>query len=188
MSALCVALAVAAAQSAPAEQPKCANAPAWRAVITETDGQRLRDTRRAWTDGLAEAGAAARDDPLFDPDQALERPLPPAGSYRCRFVKLGGAPKLATREWGRCEVGTDSLVKLDGPQRPTGRLYADGEGRGVFLGTLVLGDETRPTRYGRDRRRDLVGVVERVGEARWRVALPRPGFESTLDLIELVPA
>ena len=31
----------------------------------------------------------------------------------------------------------------------------------IFLGTLVLGDETRALRYGRDRERDLIGVFER---------------------------
>jgi hypothetical protein len=34
----------------------------------------------------------------------------------------------------------------------------------------------------------MIGAVERIGPARWRIALPRPRFESTLDLIELVPA
>lgn len=181
MSALCL-LLLAAAQPA-----ACVGAPAWRPVATPADRQRLRDTRDAWTEALA-AGRPAGADPLFDPDRALDMPLPPAGAYRCRFVKLGSAAGPVARDWGRCEVGTDSLVKLDGSQRPTGRLYADGPSRVVFLGTLVIGDETRPVRYGRDARRDLIGVVERVDEARWRVALPRPGFESTLDLLELTPS
>ena len=52
----------------------------------------------------------------------------------------------------------------------------------------MLGDETRALRYGRDRERDLIGVVERVGADRWRIAFPRPHYESLLDVIELVPA
>ena len=60
--------------------------------------------------------------------------------------------------------------------------------REVFLGTLVLGDERRAMQYGRDPDRDVAGFVERIGPARWRLVLPRPAFESTLDVIELVPA
>ena len=182
MNALCLALAAAAAQPGP-----CPQAPGWRSVATEADRQRLRDARATWTEALAQAQPVSSD-PLVRPDEALDDPLPPPGAYRCRLVKLGGAAGFAERDWGRCEVGRDSLVKLDGPQRPMGRLYPDSEMRAVFLGTLMIGDEVRPLRYGRDRRRDLVGVVEHIGDARWRVVLPRPGFESTLDLLELRPS
>jgi hypothetical protein len=58
----------------------------------------------------------------------------------------------------------------------------------VFLGTLQLGDEQRALQYGRDRERDMAGVVERIGERRWRLVLPYPHFESTIDIVELVPA
>jgi len=51
----------------------------------------------------------------------------------------------------------------------------------------VLGDESRALRYGRDRERNLIGLVERIGPQRWRIAFPRPAFESLLDVIELVP-
>ena len=63
-----------------------------------------------------------------------------------------------------------------------------GQQRMVFLGTLQLGDEQRALQYGRDRERDMAGVVERIGDNRWRLVLPYPAFESTLDVIELVPA
>ena len=39
-----------------------------------------------------------------------------------------------------------------------------------------------------DRGRDLVGVLERIGERRWRLVTPWPAAESNLDLLELVPA
>ena len=32
------------------------------------------------------------------------------------------------------------------------------------------------------------GLVERIGERRWRLVIPWPANESNLDLIELVPA
>ena len=67
-------------------------------------------------------------------------------------------------------------------------LFPDNDRRMIFLGTLLLGDEIRALRYGRDRERDLIGVVERVGAQRWRIAFPYPHYESLLDVIELVPS
>ena len=82
-----------------------------------------------------------------------------------------------------------SFAKLTGSQRPIGMfLPFPGQQRMVFLGTLQLGDEQRALQYGRDRERDMAGVVERIGDNRWRLVLPYPAFESTLDVIELVPA
>jgi len=60
--------------------------------------------------------------------------------------------------------------------------------REVFLGTLVLGDEGRAMQYGRDPDRDVAGFVERIGPNRWRMLMPRPHFESQIDVLELVPA
>jgi hypothetical protein len=57
----------------------------------------------------------------------------------------------------------------------------------VFLGTLQLGDERLALTYGRDRERNLIGAVERIGPRRWRVAFPSPAFESRIDLLDLVP-
>jgi hypothetical protein len=34
----------------------------------------------------------------------------------------------------------------------------------------------------------MAGVVERIGERRWRLVLPYPNFESTIDVLELLPA
>ncbi|MBL7373056.1 DUF4893 domain-containing protein, partial [Escherichia coli] len=40
--------------------------------------------------------------------------------------------------------------------------------------------------YGAQPERDQAGVVERIGENRWRVVIPWPKQESKLDLIEIV--
>jgi hypothetical protein len=79
------------------------------------------------------------------------------------------------------------MRKAVGPQRPEGLIFAGGAGRAVFLGTITLRGEMRPIRYGRDATRDMAGFVDRIGERRWRIALPLPAFASTLDLTELVP-
>lgn len=57
----------------------------------------------------------------------------------------------------------------------------------IFLGTLILGDETRVMQYGQDELRDVVGYVERIGPERWRIIMPKPSFELQFDVMELVP-
>jgi hypothetical protein len=78
-------------------------------------------------------------------------------------------------------------VKLTGSQRPIGHLLPDPGERRIFLGTLQLGDETRALEYGRDRERDMAGIVQRIGDNRWRIVFPSPHFESMTDILELVP-
>jgi hypothetical protein len=174
----------------------------WRLRATELDRGRLRAWRDAWVEGLREAREAGhgaqieQEGVLLDPDAALTEPSLPAGGYSCRTLKLGrrGPTGLAfvAYEPFRCEViaagGVVRLVKLTGSQRPHGILYNDTPRRMVFIGTLVLGDGERPLDYSFDRERDMIGALERIGERRWRLVLPRPSFESDLDVIELIPS
>ena len=91
-----------------------------------------------------------------------------------------------------CRVRADrdlqDFAKLNGSQRPVGLLFPGDAMRQVFLGTLVLGDEQRALQYGQDETRDIAGFVERIGPDRWRLVMPRPHFESQLDVMELVPS
>lgn len=171
----------------------------WRGIATDQDRDRLRKWRKAWDEALplaktANPQAIAADAELFDPDRALAGSMLPPGKYRCRTFKLGAAG-TAVQEFTAypgfdCEVsenGTiDSLHKLNGIQRPVGLLFPETDARTIFLGTLILGDETSPLRYGLDAKRDMIGYVERIGEKRWRLVMPRPHFESKLDILELV--
>jgi hypothetical protein len=200
---LLVLLAVAAAPAAAAREevvPASAGSD-WRAAATAHDRNRLRHWRDAWVDALAQvngganAAEIARGGALFDPDAALAGAEPPPGDYSCRTIKLGRAQR-STLDYVayppfRCRIARESgrlhFTKLTGSQRQAGTIFPDNGRRMIFLGTLMLGDETRALRYGRDRERDLIGVVERVGPNRWRIAFPRPPYESLLDVIELVP-
>jgi hypothetical protein len=182
--------------------PSIGEARGWRAVATVADRQRLREWRTAWIAALAKvrgSGAGGRidaDASLYAYDTALSDPLPPAGDYRCRTVKLGakmsGGLDYSAYPFFRCRVATGggeiTLAKLTGSQRVVGILYPHDTMRAVFLGTVVLGDERSAMRYGRDATRDVAGWVERIAPARWRVVQPYPAFESTLDVLELVPA
>ena len=175
----------------------------WRQIATSADRDRLRRLRAAWTHALQQARAARHGPeldalgPLADPDVALPDPLPSPGSYACRTIKIGakspGMLDYIAYPPFHCAVtaepgGRLGLAKLTGSQRQKGMMWADAPRRGVFLGTIELGDERRPMAYGADVDRDVAGVVERVGEARWRLAMPWPRWESNLDIIELTPA
>ena len=141
------------------------------------------------------AAALAREGALLQPDAALAWQDPPAGDYRCRTLKIGAKsaglldyvayPAFDCRI--RIENGLMSFAKLTGSQRPLGLLLPYVGQRMVFLGTLQLGDESRALQYGRDRERDMAGVIERIGEDKWRLVFPYPHFESTIDVLELVP-
>lgn len=184
-----------------ATMPAAQTAADWRAVATANDRERLREWRTAFIRALDQARAAghaadiAREGPLLEPDAALG-PVPiPNGRYKCRVIKLGtktGGPlNFVAYPAFDCRISQEKELqgfhKLSGSQRHTGLLFAADPLRQVFLGTLVLGDEKRAMQYGRDQERDLAGWVERVGDNRWRLILPYPHFESTLDVVELVP-
>lgn len=183
--------------------PQCLPArPNWRRIATEADRRRLRDWRDAWIEALAQArgeGHAsdiAAEGALLDPDLAVDDASLPPGDYVCRTVKLGSrepgvVPSFNAEAPASCRIGTIdtrmTFARLDGAQRPIGRLYLDNELRLVFLGTLQLTDEARAYQYGVDPDRDMIGLVQRIGERRWRLVLPRPAHESLLDVIELTP-
>ena len=174
----------------------------WRIAATGADRQRLRDWRSAFVEALAKAhaggnGAAiATEGVLLDPDAAIDGGPIPNGDYRCRVIKLGakqpGLLDYVAYPAFNCRITQErhlqGFAKMSGSQRPVGVIFPGDAIRQVFLGTLVLGDESRAMQYGRDPDRDLAGFVERIGPARWRMVLPRPAFESTLDVIELIPS
>jgi len=174
---------------------------AWKAVATAADKDRLARLGLAWQEALDEAGKTnaadiRREGKLLLPRSALPRPEPTPGSYNCRLIKLGSAtPKGKPYETFKpffCYVEVEdnllTIVKQTGSQRPAGRLWEDDElTRLVFLGSLALGDESTPVGYGDDPKRDMAGVLERIGPFRWRLVIPWPQSTSKLDVFELTP-
>ena len=173
----------------------------WREIATPADRDRIAKWRSGWTTALAKAqasgngGKIAAQGALMQPDAALPDPTPPPGDYRCRVTKLGargeGGLDYVAYPGFTCRISMEkdllSFAKLDGSQRPVGLLFPNDDARMIFLGTIMLGDESRPLDYGRDAERDMAGAFERIGLKRWRLVLPWPQWESTLDVIELVP-
>ncbi len=188
-------------EAAAAASEPSPSAPDWRAVATSHDRDRLRHWRDAWMQALVQARAAdpkaiADQSDLFAPDRALVQPLPPPGDYRCRTYKLGatsaGLNGFVSYPAYPCRIAKEgnvlSLTRYGGSQRPVGLIFNDLPTRAVFLGTLMLGQENQALDYGRDQYRDMAGFVERIGDSRWRLALPYPATESKLDIIEITPA
>ncbi len=173
----------------------------WRSIATSADRDRIHTWRDAWTQGLAKVtdpvdrARIASAGVLLQPDAAQMQPSPPPGDYRCRVTKIGantpGGMNYVPYPAFTCRIAREgdalSFAKLDGSQRQVGLLFPDDGGRLVFLGTMILGDETRALDYGRDPERDVAGLLERIGPRRWRLVMPFPHWESTVDVMELVP-
>ena len=175
----------------------------WRGVITAADRDRYQRRDAAWTLALQQAkrqpgsGDLASLGDLIDPGAARVSVTPPVGNYRCRTVKLGsqgGEQGLGyvVYGWFACRIEQTpaglKFSKLTGSQRPSGLLFPENDRHMVFLGSMALASEPAARSYGLRPDRDMVAVLERIGERRWRLAVPWPANESNLDLIELVPA
>ena len=94
--------------------------------------------------------------------------------------------------WFACRIEATprglKFSKQTGSQRPGGLLFPENDRQMVMLGSLALAEEPPANSYGQRPDRDLIAVLERIGERRWRLVIPWPQAESNLDLIELVPA
>ena len=174
----------------------------WKQLITPADLSRIDRLGLAWQESLAEARRAGfnsdlrTEGKLLEPRAALARPAPTPGSYNCRLVKLGKAtaraPAFERFKPFFCYVEVEgdllTIVKQTGSQRPAGRLWEDDRPeRLIFLGSLALGDEQAPLAYGDNPKRDMAGVLERVGPFVWRLVIPWPQSTSKLDVFELTP-
>lgn len=190
----------------PGERPSVVVGPplksqTWKAVATAADQDRISRLGLAWQEALAEARKSdptevSHDGKLLLPRSGLPRPAPTPGSYNCRLIRLG---KAVAREKAYesfkpffCYVQVEddqlTIVKQTGSQRPAGRLWEDDDpNRMIFLGSLALGNEDLPLAYGDDAKRNMAGVLERIGAFRWRLVIPWPQSDSKLDVFELTP-
>ncbi|KAK0351496.1 hypothetical protein LTR94_024744 [Friedmanniomyces endolithicus] len=176
----------------------------WRSVARAEDASALGRLDQAWRLARAEAedaGFASQVEklgPLVDPNAAQAgRVQPSPGEYRCRTIKLGNrneGPGLAYVDypWFSCSValtpgGDLVLTKTTGSQRTQGLLYPEGDRRLVYVGAQAWGDDEKSfPRYGDKAERDQVGVLERIGQNRWRLAIPWPKQEAKLELLEII--
>ena len=207
---LALALLVGGCQTKPAVPPGVTpsvevaaplKADVWKQVATDADESRVGRMGLAWQEALAEANKVSpseirREGVLLRPRASLARPAPTPGSYNCRLIKLGKATARSKAYesfkpfFCYVEVEDDllTIVKQTGSQRPAGRLWEDDDpNRLVFLGSLALAEEDQPMAYGENPKRDMAGVLERIGPFRWRLVIPWPQSTSKLDVFELTP-
>ena len=173
----------------------------WKEIATDADEQRLARLGLAWQESLQEAQRGfgkeiTAEGALLRPRAALPRPAPTPGSYNCRLIKMGktNARAVAFERFKPffCYVEVEgnllTIVKQTGSQRPAGRLWEDDRpDRLIFMGSLALGSEEQPMAYGEDYKRDMAGVLERIGPFKWRLVIPWPQGTSKLDVFELTP-
>ena len=174
----------------------------WRSIVTATDRDRYVRRDAAWRLALEQArrqpgsGDLRSLGDLITPDAARNSVAPPPGTYRCRTVKLGsqgGETGLGfvIYDWFQCRIEQTprglKFSKTTGSQRPSGLLFPEDPRQMVMLGSVALAAEPPANSYGQRPDRDIVAVLERIGDARWRLVIPWPQNESNLDLIELVP-
>lgn len=175
---------------------------AWRDLIEPADASRVGGLAAAWDkalDGARRAGLTRlirQEGPLFDPAAALPRAAPAPGAYRCRLFRLGGGPsgRRAFSAAGSffCFIsvagGQLRFVRETGTPRPIGFLYDDPDAtRVVFIGATAERRETNAPAYGDRPDRNVVGVMERVADFRYRLVLPWQG-DTALEVYELIPA
>jgi hypothetical protein len=175
----------------------------WRGIVTASDRDRYSRRDAAWSLALQQArrqpgsGDLSGLGDLIEPRAARSSVAPPPGDYRCRTVKLGsqgGEDGLGyvVYGWFACRIEATprglNFSKQTGSQRPGGLLFPENDRQMVMLGSLALAEEPPANSYGQRPNRDLIAVLERIGERRWRLVIPWPQAESNLDLIELVPA
>lgn len=122
----------------------------------------------------------------------------PAGDWSCRTLKLGGLLPLTAYPAFRCRVtevspGTWHLEKLTGSQRLDGTIRAE-EGRNLYTGVGFVDGGPAGTYADMPEADEAVepgqtfpqvGLFEIAAPDQARLFLPRPFFESALDILWL---
>jgi hypothetical protein len=202
---LAVLAGTAGCQTAPTEKPAGAEprivveeAEAWRRIASERDAFALEGLPERWRHMLAAGRAAnqsrriASEGDLLDPEARLARAAPAPGSYRCRYLRPGGRKWVSSAQ-GFCYVGVEegqlTLASELRGLRFGGYLWEmKGGERLVFLGGAVPAGARTPLAYGEGPSSDVAGVVERIGEFRYRLTLPELPPAAGLTVVELVAA
>jgi hypothetical protein len=204
-AALLLVLALAACQTTAPRAPGVPRptvvveeAEAWRGIASPRDAAILDALGARWGQALAAARSAgfsrriAAEGALLDPAVRLPRAAPAPGTYRCRSIRLA-ARKWTVSPQGFCYVGVEAgqltvASELRGLRFGGYAWELKGGERLVFLGAAVAPGRKTAGAYGDDPARDSAGTVERIGDFRYRIALPEPAPVSGLTIVELVAA
>lgn len=166
----------------------------WRANAAPEDVILLEGLPATWTRAIEAAqrrgrSVIANEGALLVPGGALDHPELSPGSYTCRAVRLDGSGARAfPSQFCFVKGETDgrlSFNKQTGSDLPNGWLFTDGAPRYVFLGAQQRRAGENSLGYRTDRAADRVGVIERFGPFRWRLAMPRR--DGSFWIYELTP-
>ena len=175
----------------------------WRAVASPADEDRIDRLETLWTEAVEEArqkGFRRRigsDAALLSPGGGLPRAAPAPGSYRCKAFRIGsaraGAPAYAAGRQGFCFVGVQedrlSLTSEVPAARYGGHFWeTERSGRLVFLGAAMPSGSRVAPAYGTVPGADVVGLIERLGEFRYRLVIATPADAQKLAVFELIAA
>ncbi len=196
-SLVCLAFAASAGAAAKYPRDPLAENYNWReraangdeALIGQLDDlfdQALADARRAGDGGSLEVGRT-----LYQRDAAQRYTPPPPGRYRCNSTQIGGnGLAFIAYPYFLCEIrverGRRQLVKLTGSQRPFGYIYRGGTS-GVFLGSMLLGDDVSVPEYGTSQEHDIIARVDRIERRRWRMTMVQRQFPGQINIVDLDP-
>ncbi|MET0361802.1 MAG: DUF4893 domain-containing protein [Sphingobium sp.] len=177
--------------------------PGWRALVTPQDEQRLMQLPGEWRALLASVPSRLkaqllREGDLLVPDAGRDHPTPPPGSYRCRMIKLtmpakpGTGTQIKTFPDYFCYIRGEennalSFTKQTGTELPRGWLYSDGDRRLMLVGAQQREAGDFSLDYGSQPDRDVVGIMDRVGPFRWRLAIAGRTAAQGIDIYELTP-
>jgi hypothetical protein len=198
-------LAVAACQTATVPPPGAPRpsvtveeAESWRPIASARHLAAIDALAAGWERALAATRAAglarrvAAEGVLLERGARLARAAPAPGSYRCRYVRLGVKRWTASAQ-AYCFVGVEggqlSLATELRGLRLGGYLWEVKSGdRLVFLGaTVPSGSRTAPA-YGDNPAADSAGLVERIGEFRYRLVLPEQAPGTGLVVVDMLAA
>lgn len=204
LNIICLLAASAAAASCQKVPPPAApgarvvveEAEAWRSVASPRDSAALDGLPGRWRQALAAGRSAnlsrriAAEGELLEPEARLARAAPAPGTYRCRYVRPGGR-KWVSSAPGYCYVGVEagqlSLATEIRGLRLGGYLWEPKGGEQlVFLGAAVPAGAKTARAYGESAALDSAGLVERVGDFRYRLTLPEPSPGAGLTVVEMV--
>lgn len=174
----------------------------WQQTASQFDQQRLARIDESRTKALSEAGQGAPAHDLAIIHRVMDARGEPAsarsllGNYRCRTIKLGGITPDVIYSWFRCRIsmkgGGPYLEKLTGSQYTNGYLYPKGDGRYVYLGGSSVIGEPRHAYSGNGATvgapvtpDDQIGLLTKIGPGHFRLEMPYPLQESTMDVLEL---
>jgi hypothetical protein len=188
-----------AGTSRPAPSATAEPAEAWREVASSESEQAIEALPRLWQEAVGQAPRGRASAELLEPSRALARAAPAPGPYRCSATRLTPAAAAAkrgaravTQKAGFCFVGVSgdrlSLTAEAPSARFGGYLWETADSKAlVFLGGVSAGAGRPPRAYRDDPASDVAGLFQRIGEFRYRLAVPS-GPGGGVLVVELLAA